>query len=229
MKVFDTIDRLSVDQIKKIQDELLAETIIHAYERSSYYKKIFDHHGLRPSDIKGSEDIKKLPFTSREEIQKDNWAFLAVSKVDIAEIVSTTGTTGEPAFIALTENDLERLAYNEEKSFGLTGAGKGDLFHIAVTCDNLFIAGIAYYSGLIRLGASVVRIGPQNIIRHFDLIQKLKSNGIVAVPSFMIQMMRRAKEIGLDVNELGIEKIVLIRSEERRVGKECRSRWSPYH
>ncbi len=217
MKVFDSIDRLPQDTIESIQGELLVETIRHAYKNSPYYKRIFDNHNLLPSYIKGLQDLNKLPLTSRGDILKDNWAFLAVARQDIAEVVSTTGTTGEPLFIALTENDLERLSYNEEKSFGYTGAGKGDFFHIAVTCDNLFIAGIAYYSGLMRLGASVVRIGPQNIIRHIDLIQKLKPNGIVAVPSFVIQMIHRANDNGLDVKKLGIKKIILIGDSIRNV------------
>lgn len=210
IKVFYEIDRLPADTIKGVQDGLLSETVTHAYERVPYYKKVFKERCLLPSDINRVEDIAKLPFTNRWDIQEDNWAFLSTERQDIAEVVSTTGTTGEPIFIALTRNDIERLSYNEEKSFSYTGAGKGDFFHIAVTCDNLFIAGIAYYIGLIRLGASVIRIGPQNTIRHLSLIEKLKPTGIVAVPSFMVHLARRAKENNIKVKELGIEKIVLI-------------------
>ncbi|MEW6419137.1 MAG: AMP-binding protein [Nitrospirota bacterium] len=210
MKLFYEIDRLPADAIKGIQDGLLSETITHAYERVPYYREAFKERSLLPSDIKGVEDLSKLPFTNRRDIQNDNWAFLSTGRQDIAEIVSTTGTTGDPVFIALTRNDLERLSYNEEKSFSYAGAGKGDFFHIAVTCDNLFIAGIAYYGGLIRLGASVVRIGPQNTIRHLNLIERLKPTGIVAVPSFMVHLGRRAKENNIKVKEMGIKKIVLI-------------------
>lgn len=206
----NTIDRLPQDDIKRIQDELLSETLAYACEKSPYYRGVFKRCGIMPSDIKGFDEIGMFPLTSREDIQKNNWAFLAVQRQDIREIVSTTGTTGEPVFIALTKNDLERLAQNEEKSFGYTGSGKGDLFHIAVTSDNLFIAGIAYYSGLLRLGASVVRIGPQNIIRHLDLIRRLRPTGIVAVPSFMVQMIRRASGNGISIENLDIKKIVLI-------------------
>ena len=35
----------------------------------------------------------------------------------------------------------------------------------------------------------------------------------------------RAKEVRKFVDQM----ITVLRSEERRVGKECRSRWSPYH
>lgn len=161
-----------------------------------------------PSDI--VENLKRLPFTTKQDIAQDNWSFLSVQKQDIAEVVSTTGTTGDPIFLALTAKDLERLTYNEEKNFGCIGAGKGDLFHIAVTCDNLFIAGIAYYRGLIKLGASVMRIGPQSIIRHLDIFKKLRPTGIVAVPSFLYHLIHRANEGNLDVKEWGIKKIVLI-------------------
>lgn len=217
MKAFHGIDKLSVGEIKKIQDELLSDTIRYAYEMSVYYRRVFDRHGISPADMKTVEFLDTLPCTSKLDISKDNWAFLSVKRESIAEIVSTTGTTGEPVFIALTGNDIERLAYNEERSFGYTGAGKEDLFHIAVTCDNLFIAGIAYYRGLIRLGASVVRIGPQGIVRHFDLIKKLKPNGIVAVPSFLFYLICRAHENELDMKKFGIEKIVLIGDSIRNV------------
>jgi len=210
MKTLGVTDRFSTDAVKEFQEELLLETVSYANERSPFYKRLFDNSGLSPSDLKKKKYFNKLPFTTKPDIQKSNRGFLAVPKHKIAEVVSTTGTTGEPVFISLTENDLERLAYNEEKSFSYTGAGRGDLFQIAVTCDNLFIAGIAYYKGLLRLGASVVRVGPQNIIRHFDIIKKLNPTGIIAVPSFMFQMVRRANEKGISVKDLGIEKIVLI-------------------
>ncbi|KKO18990.1 MAG: phenylacetate-CoA ligase [Candidatus Brocadia fulgida] len=210
VRVFDAIDRYSSDEIKTLQGELLTETVRYAYEHSPYYKKRFDELGLHPLHMKGMESIEEMPFTTKEDVQRDTWGFLAVPKQDIAEIVSTTGTTGDPAFIALTHNDLERLAWNEEKSFRYAGVVKGDLFHIAVTCDNLFIAGIAYYRGLINLGASVARIGPQNTIRYLDLIRKLKPTGIVAVPSLILQKLCRAGENGISVKDLGLEKIVLI-------------------
>ena len=210
MKSFDSIESLSEDGIRSIQDSLLIKAIGYAYQNSPYYERNFDLIGLKPDDIQGVSDIKKLPLTDRSEIQIDNRSFFAVGNSAIAEIVSTTGTTGAPIFVALTNNDLDRLARIEERSFGYTGANKDDLFHIAITCDNLFIAGIAYYSGLMRTGASVVRIGPQNIIRHLDLIKKLRPTAIVAVPSFMVHLSRRAADSGVDAKSLGFKKIVLI-------------------
>jgi phenylacetate-CoA ligase len=210
MKYSDFIEGLPVEEIKRIQDRLLEEAVTYAWKHSPYYMRVFRERGITPSDIRGVDNISILPLTQKENIQEDNWAFLSVPREEIAEIVSTTGTTGDPTFVALTAGDLERLACNEERSFGYACAVPEDLFHISVTCDNLFIAGIAYYRGLIKLGASVVRIGPQNIIRHLDLIRKLRPTGIVAVPSFMVQLARRVSSNGVSAAELGIRKIVLI-------------------
>ncbi|KPK02384.1 MAG: hypothetical protein AMK71_02440 [Nitrospira bacterium SG8_35_4] len=210
MKTRYDIDRLPPEEMYSVQSELLLGTVARVYENSAFYRKLYDDHGVVPSDIRGLDDLSTLPFTTRQDIEKDNWGFLSIDRKDSAELVSTTGTTGNPVYVAMTSHDLERLAYNEEKSFTYAGAEKGDLFFIDVTCDNLFIAGIAYYSGLIRLGASVVRVGPQNMARQFDLIKKLKPRGVVAVPSFMAQMARRALEHGVDTKKLGLQKIVLI-------------------
>ena len=210
MKVFDPIDTLTAGNIAEVQDRLLIETVRYAFEHSPFYKRRFNSLGLSPSILNGVRDLGLLPLTDRKDFQENNWEFLAVPRHDIAEIVSTTGTSGEPAFIAMTSNDLLRLACNEERNFRSAGVVKGDLFHLAVTCDNLFIAGIAYYGGLSRLGASVVRIGPQNIIRHLDLAKRLKPTGMVAVPSFMVHMARRMSENGITAEDIGLKKIVLI-------------------
>jgi phenylacetate-CoA ligase len=207
---FESIDKLSQESIRDIQGELLAKTIRHAYENSPYYRKRFDDMGLLPLQVKGVEDLERLPLTDRDDLQKYNNDFLAAKRDDIVEIVSTTGTTGEPIFVALTRNDMERLACNEERNFLNIGARRGDVFHIAVTCDNLFIAGIAYCRGLIRLGATVIRVGPQNIIRHVELIKKLMPTCIVAVPSFMVRLSRCVSARGMSPAELGLKKIVLI-------------------
>jgi len=204
------IDNMPMEEIQKIQGGLLVDTIQRVFDKSPYYRNLYSSLGLSPADIREVEDLVKLPFISREEMGRNNWDMLAIDRNDISELVSTSGTTGDPVFVAMSSSDLQRLAYNEEKSFTYAGAVKSDLFLIDVTCDNLFIAGIAYYSGLIRLGASVVRVGPQNIARQFDLMRKLRPQGIVAVPSFIARMARLAEDHGFNIGEAGIEKMVLI-------------------
>ena len=210
LKTFKNIDFLGASIREKIQLKLLKDTIERAYSHSPFYKKAFAKSKIRPHNIKKIEDLGRLPFTAKDDLQRENWSFLCVPHRDIAELVASTGTTGEPVFIAMTRHDLERLAENEKKSFGYTGVTPDDLFQIAVTSDNLFIAGIAYYRGLIRLGAGVVRTGPQNAMRNLNLIKRLKPTGIVAVPSFMLAMARHAKEEGIPLAKTSLKRIVLI-------------------
>jgi len=207
---FRAIDTLPAETIATIQGRLLEEAVRYAYDRSPFYRRTFDERGISPSEIRDLQGLELLPITDRNDFQESNLDFVAAPRSDIAEMVATTGTSGEPAFVSMTSNDLLRLFCNEERSFLSAGAVKEDLFHIAVTCDNLFIAGLAYHGGLSRIGATVARIGPQNLLRHLDLIKLLRPTGMVAVPSFIVHMARRMEEAGLTREDVGLKKIVLI-------------------
>src|SRR3989344_4134311 len=176
------IDRKDTSEIAGIQAALLKETAAYLYRNAPFYRKKI---GSLP-DIKAIDDISRLPITTKDDLQKDNWGFLCVPKNNLSEIVATTGTTGAHVFIGLTKKDLERLAENEKRCFSYTGVTQDDLFLLSVTMDNLFIAGMAYYSGLQRLGAGVIRMGPHTPKRQLELIHTLNPTGIVAVPSFII-------------------------------------------
>ena len=117
----------------------------------------------------------------------------AVPRERVAEIVATTGTTGEPLYVAMTRSDLERLGENERRGFLWLGARPGDRFHIAITLDNLFVAGLAYHLGLAMVGATAIRVGAQPVRRHLDLMKQLRPAGLVAVPSLLLALARRAQ------------------------------------
>ncbi len=184
--------------IKEMQDGLLRETLAYVSERSPYYRE-------RLRGIVGRcgvDDIGLLPVTRRDELQEDNWGLLCVDRKNIAEVVATTGTTGNPLFIALTAGDMERLAENERRWFSVMGLGAESLVQIAVTMDNLFVAGMAYYKGLEALGAGIIRSGASNAKRQLELIVRLKPDVIIAVPSFMLKLSREAEKLGLKPGSL---------------------------
>ncbi|MFQ5900282.1 MAG: phenylacetate--CoA ligase family protein [Thermodesulfobacteriota bacterium] len=210
MRFNPDIDKKSAEEINNLQGKLLRRTVEYVYTNSDYYGSVFNKAGITPEDIKGISDIGMLPITTKEDIQRNNWAFLCVDKDRIAEVVSTTGTTGDPIFFAMTKGDIERLTENEKRCFALTGVTDDDLFQIAVTLDNLFIAGMAYYRGLLKLGAGVIRIGAGSPKRQFELIRTLKPTGIVAVPSFILAIYREAEKEGIRIDELSLKKAVLI-------------------
>lgn len=198
------------ESIDGLQTRLLKETVEYALANSPFYSKRFKGLGITPSSIRSLSDIEGLPITTKEDLQRENWSFLCVDKGRASEIVATTGTTGSIVYMALTGRDLERLAENERRSFAEMGLKGGDLVQIAVTLDNLFIAGLAYYAGLKGLGASVLRTGPQNPRRQLELLDRLSARAIVAVPSFLLHMKREADAAGISLKGLALEKALLI-------------------
>ena len=185
--------RLPASEIARVQGELLQETIRRTALTSPFYRDRFSASGVDPSSVKTLADLARLPLTSREDLQRRSRDAWAVPRERVAEIVATTGTTGEPLYVAMTRSDLERLGENERRGFVWLGARPGDRFHIAVTLDNLFVAGLAYHLGLARLGASAIRVGAQPVRRHLDLMKQLRPDGLVAVPSLLLALARRAR------------------------------------
>lgn len=206
MTFINEIDDMTPSEVCRIQGELLAQTVEYCRERSPFYRERLKGVGA----IASINDIESIPLTSKTDIQEHNAAFLCVPSREVAEVVATTGTTGTHVYNWLTANDITRLAENERRAFARIGVAPSDLFLLAVTLDNLFIAGMAYYCGLRRLGAGVVRLGPHSPRKHLDIIQTLKPTGIVAVPSFISAIYRQADKDGISLDSLGINKAVLI-------------------
>ena len=100
----------SRDEIEKLQAEYLRQTVKYVNDNSPFYKKELPN-------IQSLDDLSLLPITTKEQLQTYNSEFYCVQSKDITEIVTTTGTTGQPVFIALTKEDLDRLALNEARSF----------------------------------------------------------------------------------------------------------------
>ena len=127
---------------------------------------------------------------------------MCVPEQRIVDIVTTSGTTGEPLFWKLTEKDLERLATNEYLSFRCAGFDANEKVLLAVAMDRCFIAGMAYFLGLRKLGCAVARVGPATPLMHLDLLQRLAATSIVGVPSFLALLADKAAEQGLEFREL---------------------------
>jgi len=204
------IYRLSASEIARVQGELLHETIRRAASTSPFYRDRFSAGGVDASTVRTLADLARFPVTSREDIQPRGRDFWAVPRERVAEIVATTGTTGEPLYVAMTRSDLDRLGENERRGFTWLGARPGDRFHIAITLDNLFVAGLAYHLGLSMVGASALRVGAQPVRRLLDLMKQLRPDGLVAVPSLLLALARRARADGEDLAAFAPRRAMLI-------------------
>ncbi|MGE5664155.1 MAG: phenylacetate--CoA ligase family protein, partial [Deltaproteobacteria bacterium] len=193
-------------EIARIQSELLVEAVDRAVRTSPYYRERAAK-AVRPGSV---AELAGLPLTTKRDIQARNRDFWAAAPERIREVVATTGTTGTPVYVPMADGDIERLAENERRGFSWMGARPGDLFHVAVTLDNLFVAGMAYHLGLRKIGAAAVRVGAQPARRHLDLMRQLCPAGVVAVPSLLLALARQARNDGDDLGSFAPRRALLI-------------------
>ena len=220
-------------EITNMQENKLHELLLYLSKHSPFYKKLFADHNVHIDKIKSLADLKKLPTTEKDDLQKHNNDFLCVPAAEIVEYTSTSGTLGSPVTIALTENDLNRLAYNEYNSFLCADGSKDDIYQLMLTLDRQFMAGIAYYSGIRKIGAGVIRLGPGVPALQWETIKRLKPTAMVAVPSFILKLIAFAKQNGIDINGTSVKKAVCIGENIRNgdfslnmLGKKITEAWN---
>ena len=146
------------DQWRLVQSDGLAKHLALCARRSPYYRRLFKEAGVKPAKI-GLDTLSELPLTCKTDLALHNDEFLAVPDTKIVDIVLSSGTTGKPTRIMYTEKDLQRLAYNEEISFGSCGVTARDVVLLTCTMDRCFIAGLAYFLGVRAVGAAAIRNG----------------------------------------------------------------------
>jgi phenylacetate-CoA ligase len=216
---------LSGDEITAKSVRAVRNHVRHVKEVSAYYREtLFD---VFPEDIKGPEDIAKLPFTDKATLNAQTASFIAVSSDQIVETVITSGSTGKPLVFSMTETDLERLAYNEALSFCSAGVTPSDRAEICVSLDRMFIAGMAYYRGLTHLGVNTARVGvlPLDMQKHF--LELFRPTVLVGVPSFLKKLTRELAAAGFDKSKSCVSKIFCIgesiRSQDMRLNAAAQS------
>lgn len=187
--------------------EQLVETIHYVVKHAPFYQKHFAKNALNPLNW---EDFRTLPFTTKEDLSQNNRDFLCVPSNQIAEYVTTSGTSGKPVTLYLTKQDLLRLGKNEKESFELTGANSGDVFQLMTTIDKQFMAGLAYYLGVQELNAGMIRIGPGVPALQWNSILENKPTILIAVPSFLINLIDYAKQNGIDINNTSVRSAICI-------------------
>ncbi len=178
--------------------------------QSPFYKKLFAEHSVDLSKINTIGDLKLLPTTSKSDMQEHNWDFLCVPKHEIKEYTATSGTMGRPVTVALTGGDLDRLSHNEHQSFICADGNADEIYQLMLTLDRQFMAGMAYYKGIRRLGAALVRTGPGLPAMQWDTIRRLEASSIVTVPSFILKLAEWAQEHQVDLHNATVKKAICI-------------------
>ena len=178
----------SPEEIKAYQESRLAEELLYLQNHSRFYQRLFQAHHIDIQQIKTIEDLQQIPVTTKTDLQLHNEDFICVSRDEIIDYVTTSGTLGDPVTFVLTSEDLDRLAYNEYLSFTTTGCSRQDVLQLMTTIDRRFMAGLAYYMGARELGMGVARVGNGIPELQWDTIRRIHPTCGMVVPSFLIKL-----------------------------------------
>lgn len=189
--------------MSKSFDQLWAETFRHAAECSPFYRELFRGGKTVPA-------LESVPTLDKQTLSKRSLDFLCVPRERVIEIVTTSGTTGNPLLWMLTEADVKRLAANEQISFHCAGLTTQDTVLVAVAMDRCFMAGQAYWLGLREIGCGIVRTGAASPLFVLEMIQRSQPTAIVGVPSFLRIVADKAREAGVDLKNLSVKKLICI-------------------
>lgn len=221
---------LSKSEIHKYQSGLLSEQLDWVMEHSPFYREHLA--GFKSGSIQSLDDLHSLPLTTKDDLQERNMDFLCVDPEKIIDYITTSGTTGSPLTFATTEKDLQRLADNEYASFTCAGGSSRDIYQLMLTLDRRFMAGMAYFMGLRKLGAGIIRVGPGNVLLQFDTIQRTSPTVLVTVPSFLLKLIEHAEKNNIDLSATSVRSAICIGEPIRdsqfklnKLGKRILNKW----
>ena len=198
------IETMPVEDIKKLQSEKLVKQVKHVYENVPYYRNLMDKKGVTPEDIKGIEDLHKLPFLSKADLRDAYpYGLLAKPIEDCVRIHSTSGTTGKRVVAFYTQNDIDLWEDCCARAIVAAGGNKKDVCQVAYGYG-LFTGGLGAHYGVENLGATVIPASTGNTEKHIRLIKDLNITGIACTPSYALYLAETLEKLGIDKSEIGL-------------------------
>lgn len=190
------IETMPVDEIKKMQSEKIVRQVKHVYDNVPYYKEQMGKMGVKPSDIHGIEDIKKLPFTSKSDLRDTYpYGFLAAPLSDCVRIHSTSGTTGKRVIAYYTQHDIDLWEDCCARAIVAAGGSREDVCQIAYGFG-LFTGGAGLNGGSHKVGCLTVPMSSGNTDRQIQFMMDLKSTILCCTPSYAAYIGEALKEHG---------------------------------
>lgn len=190
------IETMPVEQIKALQSEKLKNQVKHVYENVPYYRDLMDKKGVRPEDIRGIEDLHKLPFISKSDLRETYpYGMLAVPLSDCVRIQSTSGTTGKRVIAYYTKHDIDLWEDCCARAIVAAGGTKEDVVQVAYGYG-LFTGGAGLHGGSHKVGSLTLPMSSGNTERQIQFMLDLKSTIICCTPSYAAYIGETLKEQG---------------------------------
>ncbi len=189
---------LSRKEMETLQLERLQETVKRVYEKVLPYRAKMDEIGLKPEDIKSLEDLKRLPFTTKQDM-RDNYPFglFAVPKDELVRVHASSGTTGKPTVVGYTKNDMDMWTECVSRIACMGGATEKDVAQICFGYG-MFTGALGLHYGLENIGATIVPSSTGNSEKQIMYMKDFETSLLVATPSYALRLAEVAREMGID-------------------------------
>ena len=196
--LLDPAERMGVDELRALQLDRMRWSLRHAYDHVAHYRKAFENAGVTPEDCTELSDIARFPFTTKADL-RDNYPFdmFAVPRTEVRRIHASSGTTGRPAVVGYTQQDLDTWADLMARSIRAAGGRAGDIVHVAYGYG-LFTGGLGAHYGAERLGCTVVPVSGGMTPRQVQLIHDFEPSIIMVTPSYMLALLDEFERQGFD-------------------------------
>jgi phenylacetate-CoA ligase len=201
----DPIERASVDELRALQLTRLRHTLRHAYDNVPLYRRKFDAAGVRPEDCRSLADLRRFPYTTKEDLRGAYpFGMCAVPRERLARVHASSGTTGNPTVVGYTKADVDTWSDVMARSIRAAGGRPGHLVHVAYGYG-LFTGGLGAHYGAERLGCAVVPVSGGMTERQVRLIVDLKPDVIMVTPSYMLTILDEFDRQGVDPASVGLK------------------------
>ncbi|MBD3215478.1 MAG: AMP-binding protein [Candidatus Lokiarchaeota archaeon] len=199
-------ETLPRDELDALQGKKLQNLAKYCYENVEFYNKKFKEMGITPDDIKGKEDITKLPLTYKDDL-RDHYPFglNAVPMDQIIRIHASSGTTGKPTVVTYTKKDIDDWTELMARTVMAPGVTHKDVIQNAYGYG-LFTGGLGFHYGAEKIGASVIPISGGNTERQLMIMQDFGSTIMTCTPSYALYIAEYAKQNNIDVSKLALKK-----------------------
>ena len=190
-------ETLTREGIEALQLERLQATVKHSMN-SPFYKQKFEEMGLKPEDIKSLDDVRKLPFTTKQDL-RDTYPF-GIASVPLRNCVrlhSSSGTTGNPTVILHTQKDLDEWANQVARNLWMVGLRPDDVFQNS-SGYGMFTGGLGFQYGAEKLGMLTVPAAAGNTLRQIKFIKDFGTTALHAVPSYVTRIYEVMQQTGVD-------------------------------
>ena len=201
----DDFETLPREAIESLQLKRLQQTLEKVYATVKFYRNAFDKLGLKPTDIKSLDDLKRLPFTLKQDM-RDNYPYglFAIPLEQIVRIHASSGTTGKPTVVGYSRRDIDNWTELMARSFVAAGAHKGDVIHNAYGYG-LFTGGLGAHYGAERVGASVIPMSGGNTKKQLMIMQDFGSTVLTCTPSYSLYLAEVAADEGIDIRKFKLK------------------------